>query len=131
MTFSKPCRSTLNGISAASGKAGALFGAILFEPVAITLGNNSVMIICAMLSLFSFILTLFFVSGNVGLGATTLDSETKKGLKNEVVRQRSDGYNNSDKLITLEPEYEDPSYGYVAELSKMERNKSAPSLLDL
>ncbi len=50
MTFSRPCRSTLNGVCAASGKLGALLGATLFVPLANWLGNDRVMMICATVS---------------------------------------------------------------------------------
>lgn len=51
MTFSRPCRSTLNGVCAASGKIGALIGASLFVPLANWLGNDRMMIICATVSI--------------------------------------------------------------------------------
>ena len=50
LTYSPECRSTLNGISAACGKLGALVGATLFEPAADDLGDNYVMIICSAVS---------------------------------------------------------------------------------
>jgi len=43
ITFSPDCRSTLNGISAASGKTGALFRALLFQPIASKYGDAKVM----------------------------------------------------------------------------------------
>lgn len=58
LTYSKECRTTLNGISAACGKAGALVGASMFEPLADSLGDGSVMLICAYISLIAAILTL-------------------------------------------------------------------------
>jgi PHS family inorganic phosphate transporter-like MFS transporter len=58
LTYSKECRTTLNGISAACGKAGALVGASMFEPLAVSLGDGSVMLICAYISLIAAILTL-------------------------------------------------------------------------
>lgn len=57
ITYSPSCRSSLNGISAASGKAGALLGATLFEPLADDLGDDRVMIICAGVSVLALILT--------------------------------------------------------------------------
>jgi PHS family inorganic phosphate transporter-like MFS transporter len=57
LVFSRECRSTLNGISAAAGKAGALVGATLFEPASDHLGDNIVMLICAAVSVFAFALT--------------------------------------------------------------------------
>jgi PHS family inorganic phosphate transporter-like MFS transporter len=57
VTYLKECRSTLNGLSAAAGKLGALVGASAFEPAADRWGESSVMITCAIVSLFGFILT--------------------------------------------------------------------------
>jgi PHS family inorganic phosphate transporter-like MFS transporter len=61
LLFSPECRSTLNGISAASGKLGALLGATLFEPAAEKWGDSYVMMICGGLAIFAFFLTYFFV----------------------------------------------------------------------
>uniref|UniRef100_A0A7S2P1E8 Major facilitator superfamily (MFS) profile domain-containing protein n=1 Tax=Leptocylindrus danicus TaxID=163516 RepID=A0A7S2P1E8_9STRA len=55
--YSPRCRSTLNGVSAASGKAGALLGASFFEPMADTIGDQYVMLICAGVSIVGFLLT--------------------------------------------------------------------------
>ena len=68
MTFSPNCRSTLNGVSAASGKLGAFLGATMFEPVAQSVGNDSVMIICGVISLVSFFITLWAIDSDVGRG---------------------------------------------------------------
>jgi len=57
VTYSHNCRSTLNGISAAAGKMGALLGASVFEPAADILGDGSVMIICSGISVVALILT--------------------------------------------------------------------------
>jgi PHS family inorganic phosphate transporter-like MFS transporter len=61
LVYSPECRSTLNGISAAAGKAGALFGATLFEPAARDFGDDKVMLICAGVSVLGFAITHFFV----------------------------------------------------------------------
>ena len=57
LIFEKEHRATWNGISAAAGKIGALAGATLFEPAADAFGDNSVMIICAIVALAGYILT--------------------------------------------------------------------------
>jgi len=57
MTFSKACRSTLNGLCAACGKVGALIGAIVFVPMAARFGNSIVMLACAALSFIGLALT--------------------------------------------------------------------------
>ena len=59
--YSPECRSTWNGISAASGKLGALLGATLFEPAADEWGDPSVMKICSGLAISAFGLTYWFV----------------------------------------------------------------------
>eukprot|EP00540_Astrosyne_radiata_P006306 CAMPEP_0116823962 /NCGR_PEP_ID=MMETSP0418-20121206/1132_1 /TAXON_ID=1158023 /ORGANISM="Astrosyne radiata, Strain 13vi08-1A" /LENGTH=90 /DNA_ID=CAMNT_0004452279 /DNA_START=70 /DNA_END=342 /DNA_ORIENTATION=+ len=61
MTYSKPCRSTLNGFSAACGKVGALLGTSLFLPYAEYFGDNAVMLTCAGISMLGFALTWFNV----------------------------------------------------------------------
>lgn len=60
LVYSRQCRSTLNGISAAAGKAGALVGATSFAPAAATLGDDKVMLICAGVSVLAFALTQCF-----------------------------------------------------------------------
>ena len=61
LLYSPECRSTWNGISAASGKLGALLGATLFEPAAHEWGDSCIMLICAALAIFGCFLTYFFV----------------------------------------------------------------------
>lgn len=66
MTFSKSCRSTLNGICAACGKAGALIGATIFVTASHQYGEQVVFFTCALLSFAGCLLTLLCVSGRVG-----------------------------------------------------------------
>jgi PHS family inorganic phosphate transporter-like MFS transporter len=68
MTFTHTCRSTLNGVSAASGKLGAFLGAILFEPVSHASGNDSVMLICSGIAMVGWLFTVVGVEANVGRG---------------------------------------------------------------
>ncbi len=65
VTYSKSCRSTLNGISAAAGKLGALLGSAAFAPAADELGESTVMIFCGCVSLVALILTKVCVKENV------------------------------------------------------------------
>ena len=58
LTYSNHCRTTLNGISAACGKAGAVVGASMFTPLTESLGNGSVMLICAFFSFLAALLTV-------------------------------------------------------------------------
>ncbi|KAL7546891.1 hypothetical protein ACHAWF_010214 [Thalassiosira exigua] len=62
VTYSEDCRSTLNGISAAAGKMGALLGASVFAPAADSVGESLVMICCGCVSLVAFMLTKVFLS---------------------------------------------------------------------
>jgi Na+/melibiose symporter-like transporter len=65
ITFSRPIRSTLNGICAASGKIGALLGALLFLPLATWVGDAQVIKLCACVSLIGAILTFFFTGDGI------------------------------------------------------------------
>jgi len=51
LIFPRKCRSTLNGLSAAAGKLGAVLGASLFAPISNTYGDQIVMAICALISI--------------------------------------------------------------------------------
>lgn len=68
MTFTHTCRSTLNGISAASGKLGAFLGATLFEPVSHASGPDSVMLICCGIAVVGLFFTAVGVDKHVGRG---------------------------------------------------------------
>jgi PHS family inorganic phosphate transporter-like MFS transporter len=61
LVYSPECRSTLNGISAAVGKAGARFGATLFEPAARDFGDDKVMLTRAGVCVLGFAIMHFFV----------------------------------------------------------------------
>jgi nitrate/nitrite transporter NarK len=64
MTFSKGCRSTLNGICAACGKVGALIGTMVFAIAAERFGDAIVLCACGVLSICGLVLTLLCVSSN-------------------------------------------------------------------
>ena len=64
VTYSQECRSTLNGLSAACGKAGALAGASLFAPAADIYGAHVVMVSCGCVSLAGWVLTKLCVPNN-------------------------------------------------------------------
>ena len=57
VTYSEECRSTLNGLSAAAGKLGAVVGASIFAPAVDIWGVNVVMICCGLVSLIGLTLT--------------------------------------------------------------------------
>jgi PHS family inorganic phosphate transporter-like MFS transporter len=61
LVYSEECRSTLNGISAAAGKFGALVGATLFAPAADSFGDAAIMLICSFIAVLAFMMTTFFV----------------------------------------------------------------------
>jgi PHS family inorganic phosphate transporter-like MFS transporter len=66
MTFSKGCRSTLNGVCAACGKVGALIGTMIFARAALHFGEEVVFLACAVVSFVGCIITLLCVSAQVG-----------------------------------------------------------------
>lgn len=78
LLYSPECRSTWNGISAASGKLGALLGATMFEPAAEKWGDSSVMMICASLAIFAFFLTFCFVPKEEQNGPDQSEEETEE-----------------------------------------------------
>jgi PHS family inorganic phosphate transporter-like MFS transporter len=61
IVYSPECRSTLNGLSAAAGKLGALVGATLFAPAADSFGDATVMLICSGIAIAAFVMTKIFV----------------------------------------------------------------------
>jgi PHS family inorganic phosphate transporter-like MFS transporter len=61
LVYSPKCRTTLNGVSAAAGKLGAWTGASLFAPAADALGDATVMILCSLISVIAFFMTILFV----------------------------------------------------------------------
>jgi MFS transporter, PHS family, inorganic phosphate transporter len=61
LMYSPECRSTWNGISAASGKLGALVGATLFAPAADAFGDDAVMVICSGVAVVALVITWWFV----------------------------------------------------------------------
>lgn len=67
-SFPVEVRSTLNGFSAACGKAGAVVGSAAFKPVADSLGNGAAMGLCAGCSVLGFIVTAIFVEDRRGRG---------------------------------------------------------------
>lgn len=67
MTFSRACRSTLNGISAASGKAGALLGATVFMSASKRYGHYVVFLACSVVAFVGFFLTFICVSDTAGI----------------------------------------------------------------
>jgi PHS family inorganic phosphate transporter-like MFS transporter len=66
MTFSRPCRSTLNGVCAACGKVGALIGAAVFLTAARSLGQDTVFLMCSLLCFVGALMTNLCVSESVG-----------------------------------------------------------------
>jgi PHS family inorganic phosphate transporter-like MFS transporter len=86
LTYSPLCRSTLNGISAASGKLGALFGALLFEPATDLWGDGVVMMICASLSIIGFVLTWVCVSTNDQCREPLINNSNNQGENNNAIK---------------------------------------------
>jgi len=82
MTFSPGCRSTMNGICAACGKAGALLGSMIFEPASAALGNASVMMICAGVSIFSLGVTFLLIPSEIGVETEVAEAEDDSYMEN-------------------------------------------------
>ncbi|CAM9146048.1 unnamed protein product, partial [Laminaria digitata] len=61
LTFPDQVRGSLNGISAAAGKFGALLGGLMFEPAVKSWGVGAVLVVCAMFSFAGGALTMAFV----------------------------------------------------------------------
>ncbi|CAB9513520.1 Inorganic phosphate transporter 1 [Seminavis robusta] len=61
ITYSKECRSTLNGVCAASGKVGALLGSIVFARAVQRFGQAAVFASCAWLSVIGALVTFVCV----------------------------------------------------------------------
>jgi len=76
-TFPVEVRSTLNGFSAACGKAGALLGSSAFKPLAASAGTGAAMFVCAGCSVAGFMLTAVFVEDRRGKGMATGNSLIK------------------------------------------------------
>eukprot|EP00591_Stephanopyxis_turris_P004034 CAMPEP_0195509270 /NCGR_PEP_ID=MMETSP0794_2-20130614/2246_1 /TAXON_ID=515487 /ORGANISM="Stephanopyxis turris, Strain CCMP 815" /LENGTH=569 /DNA_ID=CAMNT_0040636439 /DNA_START=239 /DNA_END=1948 /DNA_ORIENTATION=- len=91
ITFSASCRSTLNGISAACGKLGALLGATLFEPVANSWGDANVMLICAGISVVAWVFTWFCVVSSDVDAANTNEEEERRDTNLEEVYFLAEG----------------------------------------
>jgi len=60
-TFPTEVRASLNGFSAACGKAGAAIGSSMFKPLALKIGVSWVLGICAIISLIGVLIPLVFV----------------------------------------------------------------------
>jgi PHS family inorganic phosphate transporter-like MFS transporter len=67
MTFSRSCRSTLNGICAACGKAGALIGTVGFVTAADRFGQKAVFLACALVSFGGCLISWLCISSQVGM----------------------------------------------------------------
>ena len=82
MTFSRDCRTTFNGVAAASGKIGALVGTSLFVPFSARFGDNAAMLTCAFLSIVGLLLTYWNVDEtlefNVSRTSTTADDDVEE-----------------------------------------------------
>lgn len=101
MTFSRPCRSTLNGVCAAAGKIGALLGSCVFLPLAARLGNAHVMLLCAMVSVFSAILTFFFTEDVATSDAYKGSKAIRVSSEAHLVSLQEDIFLNLPKTVSM------------------------------
>jgi PHS family inorganic phosphate transporter-like MFS transporter len=87
MTFSKSCRSTMNGVCAASGKAGALLGTVIFAMAADRFGQQVVMVVCATLSFVGAALTQFCVSEGL-LAKSSKEEDDREAAKRSTLTMK-------------------------------------------
>ncbi|CAM9669015.1 unnamed protein product, partial [Hapterophycus canaliculatus] len=92
LTFPDQVRGSLNGISAAAGKFGALMGSLLFKPAAEVWGVGPVLVMCALFSLAGGLVTLAFVDSGeqhpILVGAEDSDDDVAFGSGGRGVRQQ-------------------------------------------
>jgi PHS family inorganic phosphate transporter-like MFS transporter len=88
MTFSKGCRSTLNGVCAACGKMGALIGTMVFASATQRFGEEVAFIACAVVSFVGCIITLLCVSAQVGTNDS--DEVDLRKIQRPIVSERLD-----------------------------------------
>eukprot|EP00929_Paragymnodinium_shiwhaense_P069093 TRINITY_DN34853_c0_g1_i3.p2 TRINITY_DN34853_c0_g1~~TRINITY_DN34853_c0_g1_i3.p2 ORF type:complete len:150 (+),score=32.14 TRINITY_DN34853_c0_g1_i3:920-1369(+) len=67
-TFPQEVRSSLNGVSAAMGKAGATLGAAAFKPITNAFGASTCFEMCAGVAVMGALLTVFFIEDRRGVG---------------------------------------------------------------
>mmetsp|Transcript_10337 Transcript_10337/g.19313 ORF Transcript_10337/g.19313 Transcript_10337/m.19313 type:complete len:747 (-) Transcript_10337:3524-5764(-) len=131
MTFSPQCRSTLNGISAACGKVGAVLGASLFEPAAYYFGNKVVLMICSALSIIGAMMT--WVGVTPTMEHAVASSSDKSGSRTESTTNISSSNakhppsSSDDHNIGPHASNHDMDAQFKF---KRKRNRSAPSFLD-
>jgi hypothetical protein len=85
MTFSRHCRSTLNGVCAACGKAGALLGIMIFVTAASKFGQQAVMLGCSCVSIVGMGITLSCVSEKVCQNSSQEEQKNEKRIPMKVV----------------------------------------------
>jgi PHS family inorganic phosphate transporter-like MFS transporter len=101
MTFSRECRSTLNGVCAASGKVGALLGAYFFVPASRTFGMIALFFACAVISFVRCIITLVCVRRDVGL--TTSANKVGNGMYTVTEVRLNEVASTALKVVYSEP----------------------------
>ena len=118
ITFSRPIRSTLNGICAASGKIGALLGAVLFLPLATWVGDAQVILLCACVSIVGAMLTFFFTNDAL--------EDDQEGIVDNNCREELKRLSSEAQLMELreQEECKDPK-------RRMSKELSMPTFLDL
>ena len=87
-TFPPHIRSTLNGFSAACGKAGATIGSAAFKPVNVESGLPATMLLCAGVSLLGLLVTFVFVEDKRGAlmegeAASSVDGDRSEEVQPE------------------------------------------------
>ena len=81
-TYRKEVRSTLNGVSAAAGKVGALIGILGFKPLSDGIGVGPVLILCGAISALALMITEIYVQS---------DARTERLAEAEALAVENDG----------------------------------------
>ena len=85
-TFPPHIRTTMNGVSAAMGKAGATLGTAAFKPLEDATSLGFTMVMCAVVSVVGFIVTYFFVEDRRGMRAEGEEDDLDSALESQYNR---------------------------------------------
>jgi len=127
MTYSKNCRSTLNGICAACGKVGALTGSIVFGQALEMYGQSFVFTCCAILSVVGCVLTEFCVQPQPSSEESSLKTQQQQQLPITTVALKDDP--TAIKPIKIPSAYSLPSlFDYHERIIIQEQNNTDPEI---
>ena len=126
MTFSRHCRSTLNGVCAAMGKAGAFLGTIVFVAATNRFGQETVFLACALLSFVGCLVTFTCISPMTGIVELDQEGMEKDADETEVGEDTAD----DNSMAPLRVSEEDLGPMVFTSNVPMRVVVSQPSLMD-